>query len=45
MLGFYRHTEIHNEQIHDASVAFAFDKKFPDSDHAAVVAEFMLTQA
>ncbi|NIR28235.1 MAG: endonuclease [Gammaproteobacteria bacterium] len=42
MLAFYRHTEVHNEQIHDESVAFAFDKKFPESDHAAVITEFSL---
>lgn len=42
LLAFYRHTEVHNEQIHDESVAFAFDKKFPESDHAAVIADFLL---
>lgn len=42
MMGFYRTTEIHNEHIHDESVAFAFDKKFPEPDHATVVGEFAL---
>ena len=42
MLAFYHHTEVHNEQIHDESVAFGFDKKFPESDHAAVISEFLL---
>lgn len=42
ILAFYRHTEVHNERIHDESVAFGFDKKLPESDHAAVVAEFLL---
>lgn len=32
--------EIHNEMIHDESVAFASDNKFPESDHAPMVAEF-----
>lgn len=32
--------EIHNEMIHDESIAFATDKKFPESDHAPMVAEF-----
>ena len=32
-------TEIHNELRHDESVAFGSDVKFPESDHAPVVAE------
>ncbi len=32
--------EIHNEMIHDESIAFATDNKFPESDHAPMVAEF-----
>lgn len=36
----FRSAEIHNEMIHDESVAFASDAKFPESDHAPVVAEF-----
>jgi endonuclease/exonuclease/phosphatase family metal-dependent hydrolase len=42
LLAFYRGTEILNEELHDESVAFAFDKKFPESDHAPVVADFQL---
>lgn len=42
LLGMYRGTEIHNELLHDESVAFAMDTKFPESDHAPVVAEFEL---
>lgn len=42
LLPFYRHTEIHNEVLHDESAAFADDKKYPESDHAPVVAEFEL---
>jgi predicted extracellular nuclease len=41
-LGYYRGTEIHNEMLHDESIAFATDKKFPESDHAPIVAEFVL---
>jgi exonuclease III len=39
---FYQGTEIHNELLHDESVAFAIDTKFPESDHAPVVAAFDL---
>ncbi|MEM1399806.1 MAG: endonuclease, partial [Pseudomonadota bacterium] len=40
MLGAYLGTEIHNEIVRDESVAFAFDVKFPSSDHAPIVADF-----
>ncbi|NJA05295.1 endonuclease [Methylococcaceae bacterium WWC4] len=36
----YRGAEVHNEALHDESVAFATDKLYPESDHAPVVAEF-----
>ena len=42
MLRYYRHTEIHNEVLHDESIAFATDIKYPESDHAPVIAEFEL---
>ena len=42
LVRFYRHTEIHNELLHDESTAFATDEKFPESDHAPVVADFAL---
>ncbi len=42
MLRFYQGTEIHNEILHDESMAFADDKKYPEPDHAPVVAEFSL---
>lgn len=42
MMACFKGIEIHNEMIHDESVAFAFDAKFPESDHAPVVAEFDL---
>lgn len=41
LLGSYRGSEIHNEVLHDESLAFAVDRKFPESDHAPVVAEFV----
>jgi exonuclease III len=44
LLAFYRNTEIHNELLHDESAAFATDEKFPESDHAPVVAEFVLPE-
>lgn len=40
LLAGYRGSEIHNEILHDESAAFAEDKKFPESDHAPVVATF-----
>ncbi len=42
LLQYYRHTEIHNEVLPDESGAFRTDTKFPESDHAPVVAEFLL---
>jgi endonuclease/exonuclease/phosphatase family metal-dependent hydrolase len=36
----FRHAEVHNEYLHDESSAFATDIKYPESDHAPVVAEF-----
>lgn len=41
LLGSYRSSEIHNELLHDESLAFAVDRKFPESDHAPFVAEFV----
>jgi len=40
LLAYYNHTEIHNEILHDESIAFAIDKKYPESDHAPVISEF-----
>jgi endonuclease/exonuclease/phosphatase family metal-dependent hydrolase len=42
LLAFYRGTEIHNEILPDESGAFRTDIKFPESDHAPVVADFVL---
>ncbi len=42
LLAHYRGSEIHNEVLHDESVSFAVDRKFPESDHAPVVATFDL---
>lgn len=42
LLAYYKGAEIHNEVLHDESVAFATDVKFPESDHAPVIAEFAL---
>jgi endonuclease/exonuclease/phosphatase family metal-dependent hydrolase len=42
MLAFYTGTEIHNEILPDESGAFRTDVDFPESDHAPVVAEFVL---
>lgn len=40
LLAYYRGSEIHNEILHDESGAFAVDTKYPESDHAPVVAAF-----
>ncbi len=40
MLQFFSHAEIHNEVLPDESGAFRTDDKFPESDHAPVIAEF-----
>jgi len=42
LLAYYRGSEIHNELLHDESVAFATEKMYPESDHAPVIAEFEL---
>ncbi|GJM41762.1 MAG: endonuclease [Ardenticatenaceae bacterium] len=42
LLTYYRGAEIHNEVLHDESGAFRTDDKFPESDHAPIVAEFVL---
>ncbi len=40
LLRYFRAAEIHNEALPDESGAFRQDIKFPESDHAPVVAEF-----
>jgi predicted extracellular nuclease len=40
LLRYFDHAEIHNEVLPDESGAFRTDLKFPESDHAPVVAEF-----
>ncbi|MEO3857545.1 endonuclease/exonuclease/phosphatase family protein [Acrocarpospora sp. B8E8] len=40
LLAHYRGSEIHNEVLHDESAAFGTDRKYPESDHAPVVATF-----
>jgi len=43
LLRYFRGAEIHNEALPDESGAFRDDTKFPESDHAPVVAEFALS--
>jgi endonuclease/exonuclease/phosphatase family metal-dependent hydrolase len=43
LLADYLGSEIHNEVLHDESAAFAIDRKYPESDHAPVLARFTLT--
>ncbi len=42
LLAYYRSAEIHNEILHDESIAFATDIKYPESDHAPFVVTFDL---
>lgn len=42
LLAHYKGAEIHNEVLHDESIAFAMDVKYPESDHAPVIAKFEL---
>ncbi len=42
LLQYHGGSEIHNELLHDESISFATDVKFPESDHAPVMAEFEL---
>lgn len=40
LLSHYRGAEVHNEVLHDESVAYSTDKLYPESDHAPVLARF-----
>ena len=40
LLAGLRGVEIHNENLHDESLPFRFDSKYPESDHAPFVAQF-----
>jgi exonuclease III len=40
MVQSFSHAEIHNEILPDESIAFATDRKFPESDHAPVIVTF-----
>lgn len=44
LLAHYRGAEVHNELLHDESVAFATDELYPESDHAPVLAHFELDE-
>ena len=40
LLAAHDEVEIHNELLHDESIAFATDVLYPESDHAPVIADF-----
>ncbi|MCH6258313.1 endonuclease/exonuclease/phosphatase family protein [Puniceicoccaceae bacterium K14] len=40
LLSYFRKAAIFNENLHDESLPFTFDNKYPESDHAPFVAEF-----
>ncbi len=41
MLPYLRDVHIHNENLHDESLPFTSDTKYPESDHAPFLAEFV----
>ena len=44
LYSYWMETDIYNELLQDESIAFGTDKKFPESDHAPVIARFNLPQ-
>ncbi len=42
LLPFFSHAQIHNENLHDESLPYSFDAKYPESDHAPFVAQFTI---
>jgi predicted extracellular nuclease len=40
LLPYFQRAVIHNENLHDESTPFAYDTKYPESDHAPFLAEF-----
>jgi endonuclease/exonuclease/phosphatase family metal-dependent hydrolase len=42
LLASFKNAEIYNENLHDESLPFTFDTKYPESDHAAFVGEFSI---
>ena len=44
LLPYFRRAEIHNETLHDESLPFTFDTKYPESDHAGFIAEFTVPE-
>jgi endonuclease/exonuclease/phosphatase family metal-dependent hydrolase len=40
LLPYFQQAEIHNENLHDESLPFTYDTKYPESDHAPFVSEF-----
>lgn len=42
LLSAFKNADIHNENLHDESLPFTFDTKYPESDHAAFVGEFSI---
>ncbi|WP_317931067.1 endonuclease/exonuclease/phosphatase family protein [Halioxenophilus sp. WMMB6] len=40
LLPYFHSAHIHNENLHDESLPFASDRKYPESDHAPFLAEF-----
>ena len=40
LLTYFRNAEIQNENLHDESMPFSSDTKFPESDHAGFIANF-----
>lgn len=45
LLPHFEHATIHNENLHDESLPFMSDTKYPESDHAPFVAQFSVPAA
>ena len=42
LLPFFSKAAIYNENLHDESLPFRYESKYPESDHAPFVAEFFM---
>lgn len=42
MLAYYQGTWVQNEELPDGTIAFRTDVLYPESDHAPVLAEFVI---
>jgi predicted extracellular nuclease len=43
LLARYQGTWVYNEELSDETIAYRYDEDYPESDHAPVVAEFVMS--